>query len=362
MLKKIPASARHIPLQDSRILRAKTPYSVRRVPRAAMSLLLPEGVPRPGDLVLARVDKLGQHRHLELTTGRRARLFQGDEIVLAYGNRYAPDQFEAEVPVDLGACHMVAAGGIASRMLSHHRKISNATGITPLGLIAASSGHVLNLRQFALERSGLAQPPIPTYAVVGTSMNAGKTETAAHIVRGLSLAGYKVGAAKLTGTGAGGDVWSLTDAGASMTLDFTDAGFSSTYLAQLADLEEILAILTSQLHGARMDCVVLEVADGLFQRETSMLLESPCFARAVNGLVFASPDAMGALAGTRWLQERGLPVLAVSGRMTASPLAAREAQSAVNLPVLDLEALSRPEIAEMLGMYQQTTGILEQAL
>jgi hypothetical protein len=71
---------------------------------------------------------------------------------------------------------------------------------------------------------------------------------------------------------------------------------------------------------------------------------------------------MGALAGTRWLQERGLPVLAVSGRMTASPLAAREAQSAVNLPVLDLEALSRPEIAEMLGMYQQTTGILEQAL
>jgi molybdopterin-guanine dinucleotide biosynthesis protein len=89
-------------------------------------------------------------------------------------------------------------------------------------------------------------------------MNAGKTETAAHIVRGLSLAGYRVGAAKLTGTGAGGDVWSLTDAGASMVLDFTDAGFSSTYLAQLADLEEILAVLTSQLYGAGMDCVVLE--------------------------------------------------------------------------------------------------------
>ncbi|HEY0663125.1 MAG TPA: DUF1611 domain-containing protein, partial [Thiobacillaceae bacterium] len=85
-------NARHIPMQAaSRIEQAKTPYSARRVPPAAMSLLIPEGTPRSGDLVLARVDKLGQHRHLELTTGRRARLFPGDEIVLAYGNRYAPD-------------------------------------------------------------------------------------------------------------------------------------------------------------------------------------------------------------------------------------------------------------------------------
>jgi hypothetical protein len=229
-------------------------------------------------------------------------------------------------------------------------------------LIAAPSGQVLNLRQFALKRPSLEHPPVPTYAVVGTSMNAGKTETAAHIVRGLSLAGYRVGAAKLTGTGAGGDVWSLTDAGASMVLDFTDAGFSSTYLAQLADLEEILAVLTSQLYGAGMDCVVMEVADGLFQRETAMLLESPHFAQAVNGLVFASPDAMGALAGTQWLEERGLPVLAVSGRMTASPLAAREAQSAVNLPVLDLEALSSPEIANGLGMRLPAGRVLGTAL
>lgn len=356
-------NARYNPqLESSRIVRAKIPYSVRRVPHSAMSLLLPEGTPRPGDLVLARVDKLGQHKHLELTTGRRARLFPGDEIVLAYGNRYAPDQFEAEVPEDLAGCHMVAAGGIASRMLTRNARISNATSITPLGLIANPSGQVLNLRQHAMKRTGLGRSRVPTYAVAGTSMNAGKTETAAHIVRGLSQAGYKVGAAKLTGTGAGGDVWSLTDAGASMVLDFTDAGFSSTYLAQLDELEEILAVLTSQLHGAGMDCLVLEVADGLFQRETAMLLESPRFAQAVNGLVFASPDAMGALAGTRWLQERGLPVLAVSGRMTASPLAARETQSVVNLPVLDLDALGSPEIADVLGMCQHRPGILETAL
>jgi len=40
-----------------------------------MSLLVQDATPRPGDLVLARIDKLGQHKNLELTTGRRARLF-----------------------------------------------------------------------------------------------------------------------------------------------------------------------------------------------------------------------------------------------------------------------------------------------
>lgn len=349
-------------LDSSRMQQAKIPYSARRVSRSAMSLLVHAGTPRPGDLVLARVDKLGQHKHLELTTGRRARLFPGDEIVLAYGNRYAPDQFEAEVPVDLAACHMVAAGGIASRMLSRHGKISAATSVTPVGLIADPSGQVLNLRQHALASVALGQPRVPTYAVVGTSMNAGKTETATHMIRGLSRAGYKVGAAKLTGTGAGGDVWSLTDAGASIVLDFTDAGFSSTYLTQLSELEEILDILTSQLYRAGVDCVVLEVADGLFQRETAMLLESPRFAEVADGLVFASPDPMGALAGIRWLQERGLPVLAVSGRMTASPLAAREAQSVLKLPVLDLDDLASPEIADKLGMHQAAEERLEAAL
>jgi len=337
-------------LDPARVLQAKAPYSARRVPRTSMATLRTGAAPQAGDLVLARVDRLGQHKHLELASGRRARLFPGDEIVLVYGNRYAPDQFEAEVPEDLGPCHLVAAGGIASRVLSRHSRMGTATAVTPVGLIGDRSGHTLNLRHHALERAAPGHWRAPTYAVVGTSMNAGKTETAAHMVRGLARAGYRVGAAKLTGTGAGGDVWSMLDAGASVVLDFTDAGFPSTYLATLEELHDILSTLTGQLYRAGVDCVVLEVADGLFQRETALLLESRPFARAIDGLVFASPDAMGALAGAQWLHQRQLPVLAVSGLLSASPLASREAQAALRMPVLDLAALGHPAIAEVLGV------------
>jgi hypothetical protein len=73
--------------------------------------------------------------------GRRKLLFVGDEIVVAYGNRYAPNQFEAVVPKTLGPCHLVAAGGVAAKALSWHASVSKgATQITPLGLITDPTG------------------------------------------------------------------------------------------------------------------------------------------------------------------------------------------------------------------------------
>ena len=69
------------PLGQERLARAKAAYTTRHVGWLArtrrtndptpVSLLRGDVAPRSGDLVLARVDKLGQHKHLELIDGRR---------------------------------------------------------------------------------------------------------------------------------------------------------------------------------------------------------------------------------------------------------------------------------------------------
>lgn len=337
-------------LAASRVARLKTPYTTRRFPSSAFSTLLAGDIaPRVGDLVLASVERLGQHRHLELASGRRARLFEGDEIVLAYGNRYAPDQFEAEVPRDLGPCHLVAAGGIAARVLTRHGRMRGATVVRPLGLLGDRAGHALNLAQFALERAPEVARSAFTVAVVGTSMNAGKTETAANLIRGFVDAGLRVGAAKVTGTGAGGDVWTMADAGAQVVLDFTDAGLPSTYLAEPAQVERVMSTLLGYLNASGVEAIVFEVADGLFQRETAELLGSDAFSRAVDAVVFAAGDAMGSAAGVQRLRSIGLPVAAASGLLTASPLAIREAEVATGLPVLHPDALRDPGIVDIVG-------------
>ena len=132
-----------------------------------------------------------------------------------------------------------------------------------------------------------------------------------------------------------------------------DAGFPSTFRTTAAEVEGILATLTGHLAKAGMDVIVLEVADGLYQAETAALLDSPVFARTVNEVIFAAGDAMGAAAGVEWLRRKGLPVLAVSGLLTASPLAITEAANATGLPVFDKKMLRDAAIATELGMYSK---------
>jgi hypothetical protein len=100
-------------------------------------------------------------------------------------------------------------------------------------------------------------------------MNSGKTTTAAHLVRGLCLAGINVGAAKTTGTGAGGDVWLLSDAGAFPVYDFTNAGYPGTYLIGPDAVRDVFTGLTDRLAADGCQVVVLEVADGVFREETA---------------------------------------------------------------------------------------------
>lgn len=308
--------------------------------------------PRTGDLVLAGIQRLGQHARLERPDGRRAALHVGDEIIVTYGDRYATDQFESQVPTTLRPTQLVASGGIASTMLSRSRDVRRATDIVPIGLVGDERGRPLNVAQFALRPDPrLEREPRPTISVIGTSMNSGKTTTIRYLVRTTSRAGLRPVATKVTGTGSGGDFWVMLDAGAHRMLDFTDAGLAATYLQPLAAIERVFLDLVDLAADSGSDVTFIEVADGIFQRETAPLIASQAFGSTVDKLLFAAGDAMGAAAGVDRLRELGLNVVAVSGRLTRSPLSMREAEKATGLPVLGAAELSDPQlVSELLGI------------
>ncbi|QBI55423.1 P-loop NTPase family protein [Streptomonospora litoralis] len=340
-------------LSNTRRAALKVSYTVRALDGdRPVHLLSGPGVrPQHGDVVVAEVTGIGRHTRLESAAGRRAHLFPGDEVLVAYGARYAPDQFEAEPPADLGPCDLVAAGGIAAEVISAHADLAEPTTLKPVGLAADAAGEPVNMTRLAAPRAAVlagSRDGVPTVAVVGTSMNAGKTTTGAALVRGLTAAGYRVGAAKVTGTGAGGDRWMLQDSGAFAAADFTDAGLATTYRVPIERILAAARDLHDGLVGAGADAVVLEVADGLLQPETAELLKPGRLPALVQGWVFAAGDAAGALYGTERLRAAGLPVLAVSGRMTASPLAVRECARHLDLPVHGLDDLADPAIAAQL--------------
>ena len=337
------------PIDQSRLARVKPSFVTRRVDRGDIGWLdEAAGDLASGDLVIARVEEIGQHTRIERPDGRRAHLFPGDEIMLACGARYAPDQFEADCPAAIGPANLAAAGGIAGLVQLCHGTMKPATTITLLGALHNRDGLRMNVGHYGVTVAPRALS-VPLLAVCGTSMNAGKTHSVAALVRGFAAAGCRVAAIKATGTGAGGDLWLFRDSGAHHVRDFTDAGFASTYRVPVAGIFAGLCRLASEAEAAGAEVIVVELADGLYQSETAELVQLEGFRSMLSGLVFAAGDAMGAEAGVGWLQRAGLPVLAVSGRLTRSPLALRETAAAIGLPCYTAEQLETAEVALGLG-------------
>ena len=333
------------PLEGGTNQRARQSFATRRVPRSAMKTLVGGAIrPRSGDVVLAHVERLGQHRRIEQPDGRRSALHVGDTVIVAYADRYATDQFESHVPSSLGRVQLVASGGIASQSISHSRAVRRATDIIPLGLVGDEYGRPLNVWDFRLP--DVVPPPVRprTVAVLGTSMNAGKTTTMHYLLHGLSKVGMLPGSVKVTGTGSGNDFWVMLDAGAHRMFDFTDAGLASTFRQPIPVLESAMTQLVSQLSLAGCGVNFVEIADGVFQQENRMLLTSPVVHELLDVVVLAASDAMGAAHGVSHLRERGFEVAAVSGMLTRSPLAIREAQEATGLPVWGIPELQTPEL------------------
>jgi len=82
-------------LTDEMRRNLRVSYALRWVPRACIATLLPcPGSSQAGDIVLARLEKIGKNATLELANGRRCTLHEGDLLAVVFGNRYATLQFE----------------------------------------------------------------------------------------------------------------------------------------------------------------------------------------------------------------------------------------------------------------------------
>jgi len=329
---------------------AKWTYVTRTVPETTRLSVGPQVEPgRAGDLIVARVVKIGAHDHAEDRHGRRMRLYPGDLVVGAYGNRYATDFYEGYVPAPgESITHLLTAGGLVGSVASAHDAHPDPTELEVMGRVVMNGGHPASLEEFArpIPREAIASS-VPTIVVVGTSMNAGKTTTAAGIIRGLSRAGLWVRAGKVTGSGSGKDRWSYADAGAHALFDFLDFGMASTFGYPLEQLAGTMRAIRDALIAEGSDAVVLEIADGLLQQETRWLLER----RPVEevAVVFAATDALSAQSGVEILRALNLRVRAISGLVSRSPLAAREAETATGLPVVSPWRLAEGAALDLLA-------------
>ncbi len=300
-----------------------------------------EKKPEVGDLAYCKIEYTGQHESLENCEGRIHRIQDGTHAIMVYGNRYAPDYYEGFVPEAISSHEdLLARSGVIGKMKNKSSLVADPTKVKVLGYVCNKDGKVLNTRDYnkiipkKCEKKGKQRAKM--ILCVGTSMNSGKSAAAAACCWGLSTMGHTVRGSKITGTASLKDILSMEDNGARPVSDFTYLGFPSTYMLSEEELLFIFNSIDMKYGNKKNNYWVVEIADGIMQRETSMLLRSEVVRERIHKLVFCAYDAMGAIGGIRMLKdEYGLVPDAVSGVCSSSPLGIREVSKYTDIPIFN---------------------------
>lgn len=316
-------------------------------------------IPQVGDVAVFEVLSLGKHLTVQADSRLIVKIMPGDQIMAAFGHRYATEQFEGYVPEQCQPeFHILGAGGTVGWVHSTHAKFSGGgpTRLKIIGYATNERGEIINTRKMNKSRmvpfTGAAASQTRVVLSVGSSMDSGKTTSAAYLVHGLARKGRRVTFIKLTGTVFTKDCDLAYDLGAHQALDFSDFGFPSTFMCTESELLDLYESLLNRALESEPDYVVMEIADGIYQRETKMLLNNARFMSTVQEVMFSACDSLAAVHGVQTLRNWGIAPFALCGMFTTSPLLMKEVREYVDVPVFTLDQLTREGVQRLLSRPQ----------
>lgn len=307
-------------------------------------LLTQTHLPRVGDVAIFEVISIGKHTTMQGDSLRNEKIMAGDKIMATFGHRYATAQFEGYVPNRIQQeFHILGAGGVVGEVKSCHDKFRDGgpTKLRILNYVTNDLGEIINTKELYEKQlkwfSGKFNRKTKVILSIGSSMDSGKTTTAAYMVRSLKEQGKKVAFIKLTGTAYTKDKDLAYDLGAVDSVDFSALGFPSTYMCSEQELLNLYQTLVESVCQSNPDFIVMEIADGIFQRETKMLLQNNAFIQTISEVVFSANDSLSAVCGIQTLRSWGIDPFALSGMFTTSPLLIEEVAELVDVPVYTLK-------------------------
>jgi hypothetical protein len=228
-------------------------------------------------------------------------------------------------------------GGILGRCTSINPDIGPPFKAEVLGAILTFPelgdrvGRPAHIRAHSIPPAEKLESSIPVVYVAGTCMNSGKTVAATELVRGLTRAGMRVAAAKLTGVSLMRDALSMQDAGAITAITFNDAGIASTRAGMTVPVAK--GIL-NRLAAVRPDVIVAELGDGILgEYGVQDILRDEELTGVGAAFVMAAPDPGGCWGATEQMTKSfHLPVTVITGPATDNEVGREYIERVLHLP------------------------------
>lgn len=288
---------------------------------------------------------------IEDLTGRMVALRAGDIMAGTLGHRRALRGYAGVVPTHItvgDTIDVLNLGGILGKCTSANPENGKPFQAEVLGSILTFPalgdriGRPAHIKDHSVPTADQLTATAPVIYVAGTCMNAGKTIAATELVRGLSRAGLRVAATKLTGVSLMRDALSMQDAGAVAALTFNDIGIATTRAG--LTVPSAKGIL-NRLAGSKPDVVVAELGDGILgEYGVQDILRDPELTAVGAAYVMAAPDPVGCWGAVTLMQDRfRLPVTVLTGPATDNEVGRDYIRAELGLPahnaLRDAEAL-----------------------
>lgn len=295
-----------------------------------------------GGVVAVRVlNSKATYNTLELPSGRFSKVKKGDVCAGVLGHRKALFGYSGIMPGSVrpgDRLNLLNLGGVLGVCDGVNPDLGEPFQCEVIGqvlhfpFLGERIGVPANITQGALPIDGrLDLGGVPVVAIVGTSMNAGKTAAACALVQAFSHRGMRVAAGKATGVSLRRDILAMEDAGAVKTRIFTDFGIVTT--SPTTALPCVRTLLTD-LASDRPDVIVLEMGDGLLGLYgVPEILDDAEVRAGFGAVVLAASDPVAAWGGARLLRDRhSIEPTIVTGPATDNPPAARLVEQHTGVP------------------------------
>lgn len=308
-------------------------------------------------LAVRILEDKASYNTLEDLSGRMVSLRAGDVLAGTLGARRALRGYAGEVPSSIAVgdvINVLNLGGVLGKCTSVNPDIGQPFKAEVLGAILAFPelgdrvGRPAHIRDGAVPLADHLQLDLPVVYIAGTCMNAGKTVAATELVRGLSRAGLRVAAAKLTGVSLMRDSLSMRDAGAVAALTFNDAGAASTHAGMTVGVAKGIF---NRLAGDRPDVIVAELGDGILgEYGVQDILLDKELAAAGAAFVMAAPDPVGCWGAVELMRERfGLTVAVLTGPATDNEVGRDYIRASLGVPAFN----ARRDADGLVGVVQE---------
>ena len=332
--------------------------SSTRNARLGTDVIVGDGIVAAEGYVLAVriLEDKPSYNTIEDLAGRMVSLRAGDVLAGTLGARRALRGYAGEVPSNIAVgdvINVLNLGGVLGKCTSVNPDIGQPFKAEVLGAILAFPelgdrvGRPAHIRDGAVPLADRLQLDVPVVYVAGTCMNAGKTVAATELVRGLSRAGLRVAAAKLTGVSLMRDALSMRDAGAVSALTFNDAGAASTHAGMTVGVAKGIF---NRLGADRPDVIVAELGDGILgEYGVQDILLDKELAAAGAAFVMAAPDPVGCWGAVELMRERfGLSVAVLTGPATDNEVGRDYIRASLGIPAFN----ARRDAEGLVGVVQ----------